>query len=114
MPEEVPAAQPATEALETEVLETAVPLSRSVIWRLQRDYYAQRGLAAWTEDMVPSYITNNPLIAEIHAGIVAAYMEDCLRQGPAPSQENPLRILELGAGTGKFCYLFLRKLTGLL
>jgi tetratricopeptide (TPR) repeat protein len=96
------------------VLETDVPLSRSVIWRLQRDYYARCGLEAWTEDMVPSYITNNPFIAEIHAGIVAAYMEDCLRQGPAPSQENPLRILELGAGTGKFCYLFLRKLTGLL
>ena len=29
-------------------------------------------------------------------------------------QENPLRILELGAGTGKFSYLFLRKLTALL
>ena len=30
------------------------------------------------------------------------------------SPENPLRILELGAGTGKFSYLFLRKLTTLL
>jgi Tfp pilus assembly protein PilF len=30
------------------------------------------------------------------------------------SPENPLRILELGAGTGKFSYLFLRKLTMLL
>jgi hypothetical protein len=103
MPDETPAA-----------LETDVPLSRSVIWRLQRDYYAQRGLEAWTEDMVPSYITNNPFIAEIHAKTVAAYMEDCLRQGPPPSRENPLRILELGAGTGKFCYLFLRKLASLL
>jgi Putative S-adenosyl-L-methionine-dependent methyltransferase len=91
-------------------LESGIPLSRSVIWRLQRDYYAQRGLEAWTEDMVPSYITNNPLIAEIHAGTVAAFVEDCLRQGCAV----PLRILELGAGTGKFCYLFLRRLAALL
>ena len=30
------------------------------------------------------------------------------------SPENPLRILELGAGTGKFSYLFLRKITALL
>jgi hypothetical protein len=89
-----------------------------VIWRRQRDFYAQRGLKAWTEDLVPSYITNNPFIAEIYAGIVAAFMDDCL--GPARgeslriSPENPLRILELGAGTGKFAYLFLLRLTQLL
>ena len=92
-----------------------LPLSRSVIWRLQRDYYTQRGLEAWTEDMVPSYITNNPFIAEIHASAVAAFAEDCLHHGSPPlSPENPLRILELGAGTGRFACLFLRKLAGFL
>src|SRR6478752_8056445 len=97
------------------ILETEVPLSQSVIWRLQRDYYAQRGLQAWTEDMVPSYITNNPFIAEMHAGIAAAFLEDCRAQGGQPlSPQRPLRILELGAGTGKFAYLFLRKLEPLL
>jgi tetratricopeptide (TPR) repeat protein len=100
------------------VLETDVPLSQSIIWRLQRDFYAQRGLKAWNEDLVPSYITNNPFIAEIYAGIVAAFLQDCMSpaQHPSPplSRENPLRILELGAGTGKFSYLFLRKLTALL
>jgi tetratricopeptide (TPR) repeat protein len=89
-----------------------------VIWRLQSDYYAQRGLKAWTEDQVPSYITNNPFIAEIYAGIVAGFLEDCLRHSSVDalpiSPENPLRILELGAGTGKFSYLFLRKLIPLL
>ncbi|HKV94339.1 MAG TPA: SAM-dependent methyltransferase [Candidatus Angelobacter sp.] len=99
-------------------LETSVPLSHSVIWRLQHDYYVQRGLKAWTEDMVPSYITNNPLIAEIYAGIMAGFLEDCM--GPARrdekvlSPECPLRIVELGAGTGKFSFLLLRKLTALL
>lgn len=101
---------------EPTLLETDVPLSQSLIWRLQRDFYAQRGLKAWNEDLVPSYITNNPFIAEIYAGIVAGFFEDCMssaRRSPL-SQENPLRILELGAGTGKFSYLFLRKLTALL
>lgn len=98
------------------VLETGVPLSQSVIWRLQRDFYAHRGLKAWTEDMVPSYITNNPFIAEIYAQIIAGFLDDCLQsaQGGPLSAEHPLRILELGAGTGKFSYLFLRKLTALL
>ncbi|HEX4604697.1 MAG TPA: SAM-dependent methyltransferase, partial [Candidatus Angelobacter sp.] len=99
-------------------LEADVPLSQSLIWRLQRDFYVQRGLKAWTEDLVPSYITNNPFIAEIYAEIVAGFILDCMnlpQKGSRPlSPENPLRILELGAGTGKFSYLFLRKLTTLL
>lgn len=33
---------------------------------------------------------------------------------PALSRENPLHILELGAGTGKFAYLFLLRFTALL
>jgi len=99
---------------ETTVLETRVPLSQSVIWRLQRDFYARRGLKAWTEDLVPSYITNNPFIAEIYAAVVAAFIDDCqhARGEALPiSPESPLRILELGAGTGKFAYLFLLQLT---
>src|ERR1051326_2542493 len=100
------------------VLETDVPLSQSLIWRLQREFYAQRGLKAWTEDLVPSYITNNPFIAEIYAEIVAGFIFDCMnlpQKGSRPlSPDNPLRILELGAGTGKFSYLFLRKLMPLL
>lgn len=98
---------------EPTLLEIDVPLSQSLIWRLQRDFYAQRGLKAWNEDLVPSYITNNPLIAEIYAGIVTAFLQDCVSAAQL-SPENPLRILELGAGTGKFSYLFLRKLTALL
>lgn len=98
------------------ILESAVPLSQSVIWRLQRDFYARRGLKAWTEDNVPSYITNNTFIAEVYAGMVAAFIDDCMRheQSAPLSAQKPLRILELGAGTGKFAYLFLRNLTALL
>ncbi|HTM43171.1 MAG TPA: SAM-dependent methyltransferase [Terriglobales bacterium] len=100
------------------VVEKDIPLSCSVIWRLQRDFYVQRGLKVWTEDLVPSYITNNPFIAEIYAEIVAGFISDCMdlsqKEARPLSPENPLRILELGAGTGKFSYLFLRKLTTLL
>ncbi len=91
-------------------LERDIPLSKSLIWRLQREFYIQRGLRAWTEDMVPGYITNNPLIAEIYARIVSSFLCDCGELSP----QNPLRVLELGAGPGKFSYLFLRHLVPLL
>src|SRR5215470_16454000 len=92
------------------LLESDVPLSSSVIWRLQRDFYVQRGIKAWTEDGVPQFITNNPFIAEIYARIVFNFLSDC----PDLSAAKPLRIFELGAGVGKFSYLFLRHLTALL
>ena len=99
-------------------LEIDVPLSRSLIWRLQREFYSRRGVQAWTDDKVPSFITSNPFIAEIYARIVAGFLCDCAEsrsQELAPvSPENPLRILELGAGTGKFAYLFLRHLSDIL
>jgi hypothetical protein len=103
---------------EPAVLETDVPLSQSLIWRLQREYYQQRGLKAWSDDSVPQYITNNPFIAEIYARIVFGFLRDCIQlacaASPPLSPENPLRILELGAGTGKFSYLFLRHLAELM
>ena len=113
----LPSSAAATEATQHwRVLEKDVSLSQSMIWGLQRDFYAQRGLKAWNEDLVPSYITNNPFIAETFAAIVAAFVQDSSAQHGYPplSPENPLRVLELGAGTGKFSYLFLRKLAALL
>jgi tetratricopeptide (TPR) repeat protein len=100
------------------VLDNNVPLSSSLIWRRQREFYVQRGLGAWTADRVPQFITNNPFIAEIYAGVVFHFLCDCMdqdRQGTERiSPQNPLRILELGAGPGKFAYLFLRHLAPLL
>jgi tetratricopeptide (TPR) repeat protein len=97
-------------------LERDVPLSHSLIWRRQREFYAQRGLKAWREDRVPEYITNNPFITEIYARIVAEFLGECMVAGGEQnlSAQRPLRILELGSGSGKFSYLFLRQLGGLL
>ena len=99
-------------------LESAARLSDSVVWRLQRDSYVRRGLRAWTEDLVPHFITNNPFFAEIHARIVFAFICDCLESCEKGSDrlapQKRIRILELGAGTGKFSFLFLRHLETLL
>jgi tetratricopeptide (TPR) repeat protein len=94
------------------LLDSGVPLSQSVIWQWQQRFYVQRALKAWAEDRVPNFITNNPLFAEIYARIVFAFLEDCHAAGVSPGR--PLHVIELGAGPGKFCYLFLRHLTKLL
>lgn len=97
------------------ILERDVPLSQSLVWKRQRDYYVRRGVGAWSEDRVPNYITNNPFTAETYARIVCGFICDCLQiDSHHASQVSPatkFRILELGAGTGKFAYLFLRQLT---
>ena len=101
---------------EPELLEREVALSQSLIWSRQREFYQQRGLRAWTEDRIPNFVTSNPFIADIYAHMVAAFLADCLggASHAPPSAENPVRILELGAGTGKFACLFLRRVTALL
>jgi tetratricopeptide (TPR) repeat protein len=109
-------ARPANQ--EETVLESDLSLSDSLIWRRQREFYVQRGMKAWTEDMVPNFLTNNPLIAGIYARVVFNFIFDCMKLAHQESATlltgAPLRILELGAGPGKFAYLFLRHLTALL
>jgi hypothetical protein len=100
---------------EPPVLEKDVPLSQSLLWRRQRDFYARRGVKAWSDDNIPTFITSNPFFTEIYARIVAGFFDDAAAMGSPPlSPEHPLRVLELGAGTGKFAYLFLRHLSALL
>jgi len=109
---------PAVSNEEPVFLEKDVPISRSLIWQWQRESYAQRGFKSWTEDMVPQFITNNPFIAEIFARIVFGFICDCIdlreKKSRPLSAQNPLLILELGAGPGKFSFLFLRQLEALL
>jgi hypothetical protein len=99
-------------------LENDVSLADSLIWRWQREFYAQRAMKAWTEDMVPNFLTNNPFIAGVYARVAFSFICDCIESKSQESQaaltRGPLRILELGAGPGKFAYLFLRHLTALL
>lgn len=99
-------------------LENGVALSDSLIWRRQREYYEKRGLETWSTDNLPQFITNNPFIAEIYAKVVFGFVCDCMgssgSQTSGSSQPMPVRILELGAGTGKLAYLLLRHLEPLL
>jgi hypothetical protein len=90
------------------------PLSRSPIWELQRRYFTERGVEAWRQGEVPHYVTSNPTIANCYAKIVLAFWRDRARLGPDGEHDRqPLTICELGGGSGRFAFYFLKRLADL-
>ncbi|WP_437644891.1 hypothetical protein [Sorangium sp. So ce362] len=90
------------------VLERARPLSQSALWGLQRRYFHDRGVEAWSSSSVPCYVTTNPALAHAYAEVLFGFLRDCVASRPAPGE--PLTIVELGAGSGRFAYLLVRAL----
>jgi tetratricopeptide (TPR) repeat protein len=93
------------------VLERGRRLSESMLWRLQRDFYDERGIRAWSHGNVPQGITTTPHIARAYAKIALGYLRDMAAQVD-PSQ--PVYFVELGAGSGRFAYRFVKRLAALL
>lgn len=93
------------------LLEKNVRLAHSILWRLQQQAYEQFGPAAWSQQGVPSYLTSNPLTAKYYAHIALAYLRD---NADALEWNEPFYCFDLGAGTGKFAYLFLKEFLPLL
>jgi hypothetical protein len=95
-------------------LESKQRLSRSVVWKLQREYFAREGIEAWRSGTVPHHITTSPFIADAYARVVAGFLRDCLAVRnsstfPALDPGAPLYFVELGSGSGRFAYVFLKK-----
>lgn len=99
-----------TNSQEQIVLERGVRLSQSMLWGLQTAAYCQFGPEAWGSKAVPFYITSNPYIARQYAYVVLGYLRDCFApSAPTPIDlSHPVYIFDLGAGTGRFAYLFLK------
>lgn len=99
--------------LPEKILESNNRLSQSLLWKLQHEAYCQFGIDAWSQHGVPSYITSNSYTAKKYAQVVLGYLRDCLAQSKI-DLKHPIYILDLGAGTGRFAYFFLRELIQLL
>jgi tetratricopeptide (TPR) repeat protein len=93
----------------TIVIEEGRRLSESLIWTLQRTFYARAGLAAWKPKAVPFYITSNAFTARAYARTVAGFLCDLAASGRV-DPSVPVYLVELAAGSGQFAYLFLRRL----
>ena len=70
-------------------------------WSSQRRYYERAGIDAWRTGTVPHHVTSNVAMAAAYADIVRGFVRDTRHRGP-------ITILELGAGSGHFAFLFLR------
>lgn len=110
-------ASPSANASSLSTPSTPIPsahrLSQSPLWQQQSAFYERLGQQAWRGGFVPEYITSNPFIANAYAEMVLAYWRDGFAAGTF-DPTKPCYILELGAGSGRFAYLFLKRLTGLL
>ena len=105
----------ALEARFPHVLQRHSRLSQSLLWQLQRSFFSQKGIQAWSEGLVPHYITNNPFIAKAYARVVFGFLRDCSAASESSGETSqPLYIIELGAGTGRFAYYFVTKLRDLI
>ncbi|GAB4188978.1 MAG: hypothetical protein OHK0022_01110 [Roseiflexaceae bacterium] len=82
-------------------------LSQSLLWQLQRDYHERAGVAAWSSGTIPNHVTNNPVLARAYALVVLGFLRDWrAAQGTAIDPQQPVYIIELGAGAGRFGFLF--------
>lgn len=91
-------------------LEDGKRLSDSLLWSVQRRYFEEQGIAAWSEGHVPFYVTANAYIAAAYARVALGFLRDACRSensGTTGSPRRSVHIVELGAGHGRFSYQFL-------
>ncbi|MDA0172115.1 SAM-dependent methyltransferase [Solirubrobacter taibaiensis] len=87
-------------------MDAPAPLSQSRVWELQRAFYEDNASEAFAE--IPHQIVDNPFVAAAFARVVVGYLRDVARGGL--DLDEPLYIVELGAGPGRFAHGFMREL----
>ena len=88
-------------------IESIKPFSQSLIWKLNRDYYQDKGVTAWSEDAVPHQMTSNSKVGKIYAELILAFLKDLSAKGKIT---ETVYILELGAGHGRLAFHILKHL----
>ncbi|MCP4360765.1 MAG: hypothetical protein GY796_22385 [Chloroflexi bacterium] len=84
-------------------------LSQSIIWEIQRRYFLRNGIRPWLENIIPSHISSSPVMVRAYSQVVWGYLRDCAAAGADFSldTDQPIYIVELGAGSGRLAYHFL-------
>jgi tetratricopeptide (TPR) repeat protein len=91
------------------LLEQGVPLSQSKLWQLQRDFFARKKLAAWSEGTVPHYISNNPSVARSYSQVLMGWLRDLDARGSL-DRTQPIYVVELGTGAGRLAFHLMKQL----
>lgn len=117
----------AEETAAQETVQAATSLKDSIIWQFQRDFYEDRGMSAWSDSIVPNFVTSNSFIAHAYARVLLAALKDIFADAPTAASASgkaslgihaahigsgsgvdraaPVYIIEVGAGHGKLGYL---------
>jgi hypothetical protein len=88
-----------------------LPLSRSPLWDLLREFFSASGVKAW-DNVVPYQPTTNPVLADAYARIIVRFVQETIRTGRA-DPTKPFYVVELGAGSGKFGFHVARRIATL-
>jgi tetratricopeptide (TPR) repeat protein len=98
-------------------VESGKKLSSSLLWDLQRQFYEEQNVNAWSQSLVPHFVSSNAYLANCYARLIIAYATDVYKNDPSFNYNHPpentlkyFNIVEIGAGHGKFGYLVLQKL----
>ena len=84
-----------------QLVEDYRPVAQSLEWQLARLAWNREGVDLFADGNVPYLVNNNGLLSADAAAVLFA---NCEEAGPA---EAPIRVLELGAGSGLFARYFL-------
>lgn len=94
-------------------IEKEAPFAKSKIWDIQREYYADSGVSAWNTKghLVPHYVSNNPSVANAYAEIALGFFRD--RHLHQPDNQDTIYLLEVGGGSGRFAFHFIKQFSEL-
>lgn len=87
------------------------PLSSSLLWKVNANYYEDSGVNAWASGEVPHLLTSGPMLARSYAHLIEGFAKDAAagRLGPVDPDE-PIYVIELGSGPGRLGFYFLNAL----
>jgi tetratricopeptide (TPR) repeat protein len=113
--------------VERQILESNVPFAESIIWQLNRSYYQQAGLSAWSEGVVPHNMTSSAFVGKTYAGIILGFLKDVAAEWqedgkqkssvsrlPGAITDEKVYIIELGSGHGRLAFHILQELEYLM
>ncbi len=88
------------------LLDAMKPFHDSMIWQLNRAYYKDIGIDAWSSGAVPHNITSNSYVGKTYASLIYAMLKDLARK----SKLDKVYIIELGSGHARLCFHVLKHL----
>mmetsp|Transcript_30001 Transcript_30001/g.95877 ORF Transcript_30001/g.95877 Transcript_30001/m.95877 type:complete len:629 (-) Transcript_30001:233-2119(-) len=96
------------------VLEDYTKCSESHLWKLMMSFYDRKGPDSWAQGIVPHFITCNAFIGRSYAQVLHGFIRDSMKPGSKADcpldPTEPLYIIELGTGSGKFSYFMVKAL----